>query len=154
MDEIDLKILNELQEDARRPFKLIAKKIGISGQTVRRRYDKLLKNHIRSQSISVDFTKLGYVGMAHLFFNSEPNSNLNLALEELKETPGVFIVTRSLGAFEGYAVLLFKDFSDLSIKIEKIKTFPNFGEMEVLLSKFPQILIEGGSVPSIINTGK
>lgn len=139
MDQIDLRIINELVEDARIPFNLIAKKIGISSQTVKRRYDRLLEKYIRSCSISIDFTKLGFIGTADIFMDSEPGSDLTSVLKKLKETPGVFIVTRSLGAFEGYAVLLFKSFTDLSRKIEKIKKFPNLGRIEVLL----ELLKEG-----------
>lgn len=135
-DDIDLEIISELIEDARKPFSEIARNIGISTQTVIRRFNELRRNEkILHTSITIDPRKLGYIGVARFFMNSNPGTDLSETLKKLKKTPGVFIVTKSIGAFEGYAVMLFKNFRDLSEKIESIKKYPNLGRIEVALSK-------------------
>ena len=46
MDAIDLKILEELKEDSRKSFNLIAEDVGKTEATVRRRVNKLLEDDI------------------------------------------------------------------------------------------------------------
>lgn len=142
MDEIDLQILSELIEDARKPFSAIAKNIGLATQTVIRRYKNLKKSNKLYLFITIDPKKLGYVGEAMLFMKSLPGNDLSDVFINLKKMPAVIIVTKGLGAFEGYAVMLFKNFTDLSEKIKAIKKIPTFGECEIALSKihFPEIL--------------
>ena len=74
------------------------------------------------------------MGIARLFLNSLPGTDLSNILNELKRTKDVFIVTKAVGDFEGYAVLLFKSFEDLSEKIEFVKKFPNLEEIEISMS--------------------
>ena len=44
LDELDLKIVDLLSDDARRPVKNIAEKIGVTRLTVARRLEKLVKS--------------------------------------------------------------------------------------------------------------
>ncbi len=43
MGEVDIKILTELMGDAQMPFSQIAKNIGVSHQTVGKRYERMKK---------------------------------------------------------------------------------------------------------------
>jgi len=60
-DELDLKILRELQKNSRIPFRDLAKMFNVSAQTISDRVNKMVKNGIiRKFTIDCDLTKLGY----------------------------------------------------------------------------------------------
>lgn len=60
LDEVDQKILELLKENSRRSFQEIAKHIGMTDVTVRRRVKDLVKNKVIKQfTIDVDSRKLG-----------------------------------------------------------------------------------------------
>ena len=131
VDQIDLQIITELTNDARKPFRQIAEKIGISTQTVIKRYNEMKENGlIQHCSISINLKKIGYSGSAHLLITGARESNLSETMEQLRKTPNIIFATNTIGDFEGYAVLAFKDITDLyerilelkkSLKIENIK---------------------------------
>jgi len=132
MDKIDLQIITELMEDARKPFRQIAKKIGVSTQTVIKRYNELkAKGTIQFCAISMNLKKIGYGGTAYLLMTSSPGSNLSAAIEELRKTQNIVIATKAIGDFEGYAVLLFRDIKDLYERVQQIKRVPNVNKIEV-----------------------
>jgi Lrp/AsnC family transcriptional regulator, regulator for asnA, asnC and gidA len=126
MDDLDKAIIRELAEDARKPFSAIAKKLGISTQTIIRRYEAMKANGtIAFSAIRLDLEKLGYSGTALLLIDTEPEANLAETIEQLRKIPNVFIATRTLGNYEAYAVLAFRDVKDLYENVSKIKRLPN-----------------------------
>jgi Lrp/AsnC family transcriptional regulator for asnA, asnC and gidA len=134
LDQLDVLILSELLKDARQPFSKLAKNLGVAPQTVIRRYESLRKNQIRYASIRIDTKKLGYVGVAHLFLKISSGTKTSEAINQLKQTAGVFIITNTLGDYDAYAEMMFKSFSDLSEKINLIKNFPNVQKISFALS--------------------
>lgn len=134
MDQIDVLILSELLKDARQPFSKIAKKLGVATQTVIRRYNSMNKKQIICASIQLDTKKLGYVGVAYLFIKTSYGTKVTEIVNLLKQTPGIYLVSSSLGDFEAYAELLFKSFDDLSEKITAIKKYPGIQKISFALS--------------------
>ena len=60
IDEIDVRIIESLSEDCRKPTTQIAKEIGVSRPTVIARIRNLAKNHIVDFGAKVNVTKLGF----------------------------------------------------------------------------------------------
>jgi Lrp/AsnC family transcriptional regulator for asnA, asnC and gidA len=54
IDDVDKKIILELQKDGRTSYKTIAKKLQVSDGTVRLRIDKMIKNNVLRISASVN----------------------------------------------------------------------------------------------------
>lgn len=54
IDTLDKKIIYELQEDARRPFKLIARELKVSEGTVRNRVNRLVENGVLKLEARID----------------------------------------------------------------------------------------------------
>jgi Lrp/AsnC family transcriptional regulator for asnA, asnC and gidA len=132
MDKIDLQIINELVDDARKPFREIAKKIGVSTQTVIKRYNEMKqKGTIQICAISIDANKIGYEGVAYLLITGSPGTNLSDAMNRLKKTENIIIATKAIGDYEGYAVLVFKNAKDLYEKVHQIKLMPEMENIEV-----------------------
>lgn len=144
MDKIDLEIIKELSDDARKPFRKIAKKIGISTQTVIKRYNEMkAKGTIQLCTIKIDLTKIGYKGTAHLLITSSLETSLSETIEELKSIQNIIIASKAFGDFEGYAILAFKDIEDLYEKVLQIKKLPCISNVEVSfaipgMQHFPQ----------------
>lgn len=132
MDEIDQQIIEELAVDARKPFKHIAKKIGVSISTITKRYNDMKeKGIIVSCSTRIDLRKIGYRGMAYILITHSPNSNLSEAMGDLKKITNVIVCSKAIGDYEGYAILAFKDTEDLYQKILQIKKLPQISNVEV-----------------------
>jgi len=132
MDKIDLQIITELMDDARKPFREIAKKLGVSTQTVIKRFNALKENGtIQICAISINPHKIGYEGIAYLLMTSTPRSSLSEAIAHLTKIPNIIIATRAIGDYEGYAVLVFKNATDLYEKVHQIKLMPEIDKIEV-----------------------
>jgi Lrp/AsnC family transcriptional regulator for asnA, asnC and gidA len=135
MDEIDILILSELLEDARKPFSTIADNIGSSTQTVKRRYQTLKKKYIILSSISIDTSKLGFTGITYLLMNIVSGTDSLDLIEPLRKMPGIIVATRTVGEFECFAIMLFRDFNDFFEKIRVIQKIPNLKELEIAVTK-------------------
>ena len=70
------------------------------------------------------------IAMSICFVHGETSKTVN----QLKQTPGVFIVSSALGDYEAYAELMFKSFIDLSEKITAIKKNLNIQKISFALS--------------------
>lgn len=136
MDDLDVKIISQLLDDSRQPFSRIAKRIGVSTQTVIKRYNELKeKGAIKKASAMVDIRKLGYEGVATLLITCSPGSNLPETIGQLKKTENVIVATEGIGDFEGYAMLAYKNVADLYERIHQIKRVPNIDNIDVSLTK-------------------
>ena len=132
MDKIDLQIINELMENARKPFREIAKKLGVSTQTVIKRYNALKeKGAIQLCSISIDPNKIVYEGIARLLITASPGSSLSETINRLKKTQNIIAANKTIGDFEGYAILVFKNAEDLYEKLRQIKLMPEIENIEI-----------------------
>jgi DNA-binding Lrp family transcriptional regulator len=133
MDRIDICIMEAVMDDAQMPFRTIAERLGISPETVRTRYESMKESGtILQASISVDFQKLGYDGLAVFMITC---NDVEAAVEELRRVPSVISVNRTLGEYDLLVVALsrcLKDYLELASMIESV---PYVERMEVFLSK-------------------
>ena len=126
MDDLGEKIIQELSEDGRKPFSQIAEKLGVSTQTIGRKYDRMKKDGtIILSSITIDIEKLGFLGSAHLLIKTKLGVSAAQTVEKLKTTPNVLIATRSIGAYEVYAVVAFRSAKNLFESVSRIKALPD-----------------------------
>ncbi|MEM3641348.1 MAG: Lrp/AsnC family transcriptional regulator [Candidatus Bathyarchaeia archaeon] len=80
MDEIDIKILEMLEEDGRKPFTEIAQKLNLSEASVRKRVSALQKKGvIKKFTIKVDSAKLGIKTVAIVGLEVDPARFLEVA---------------------------------------------------------------------------
>jgi|SRR4030067_965462 len=132
MDNLDQEIIQELTKDGRKPFRTIAKKLGVSTQTIIRRYNEMKTNRtIALSAITINLEKIGYAGTAHLLIKTKPAANSSRTVEQLRKTQNIIIATRAIGAYEAYAVLAFRDVNDLYRNVLKIKELPDVQTIDV-----------------------
>ena len=125
MDEKDLKILEMLQENARMPYIEIARKLGLSEGTVRKRILKMEESGaIKGYSVDIDPKHLGYGTIALLGMDVEPKYFLSAA-RELSGMECVRWVYTSTGDHSIMAEIWAENTAELdsivSEKISKIK---------------------------------
>ncbi len=96
LDEIDKKIIEILQKNARTPYTQIAKEIGLSEGAIRKRIEALERNGVIKNYIAIiDPKKLGYNSITLLGLDAEPTKLLDIANEisKFKEVKNVYLTT-------------------------------------------------------------
>jgi len=131
MDEIDLRIAEELMIDAQIPFRRIALKLGISPETVRKRYERMKREgQILLCSVSIDFSKIGYEGIVFLMIESMERSETSASLKEMRN---VISVNRTIGDFDILVVAVVQDIADLLKLVNEVKQLPKVNRVELFL---------------------
>lgn len=96
IDDIDVKIIELLQKNARIPYTEIAKEVGLSEGAIRKRVDALEKKGIIKKYVAViDPRKVGYNSITILGLDAEPTKLLSVAnkVAKIKEARNVYIST-------------------------------------------------------------
>lgn len=123
MDETDSFIIKRMTEDARISFRKIAKELGVSTDTVIKRYRKLQeKGVIRGSTVVVNPKKIGYDGMAvftinvsptHVLANEATPTDSSQILEKLIRMRNIILATKTVGDFDLLAIGVARDFEHL-----------------------------------------
>ena len=119
----DRKILKELFENARTPFSIIAKKVGLSKEVVNYRIKKLIEQGILiGFNTIVDVSKLGW----QIYFVNLRLRNLDNTVEEeitnlLKNHPNIAQVLKCIGNYDLILKVFVKDYLEVNKLIKKIE---------------------------------
>jgi Lrp/AsnC family transcriptional regulator, regulator for asnA, asnC and gidA len=134
MDAVDFQILAELMADAQTPFSQVAKKIGVSHETVRKRYEKMKKEGIiRQCTILVDGHKLGDEGTVFLMLSCAREVKKEDVMRSLKQIPDLYMIIELIGDYDFYAWARLKNLNQLAQLIGDIRNLGNIDRMETLL---------------------
>ncbi len=137
MDSKDMKILKILMENGRKPYTEIAKEIGTSEASVRKRVKKMEdEGIIRGYSVDVEPVKIGYGVVALTGFDTNPDDFLKVAnelckFEEIKKvwtSTGDHMIMTEIWAKDG------KELSDI--------LFNKIGKIEGIKKICPAIILE------------
>ena len=119
MDEIDRKIISQLQLDGRTTFEELAKRTGLTSMGVKKRVDKLLGKDTLKVSALVNSKKLD-LHAAVILIEIESSEAMQRLLERFKNCPRVVHIFTALGGFNLIAIVVAEDKDTLeSISIEK-----------------------------------
>ena len=128
---IDQRIIQLLQENAYQSSEALAKRLGVSSSTTRRRIKTLIQKEIIRIVARPDPTKIGYAITAIIAFDID-NGNLQPALESLNNRPDIHWLAAVSGRFDAMASVwatstdeLFKKLDEIG-KIEGIKNSETF----------------------------
>ncbi|MDP6403204.1 MAG: Lrp/AsnC family transcriptional regulator [SAR202 cluster bacterium] len=101
MDELDTKITAMLQEDGRASNAGIARKVGVSEGTVRRRLKRLIQDEYISVVAMLDPGRMGYASEALIGVQVDPDKidQVSVDLAHLDETNFVAVTTGSFDIF-------------------------------------------------------
>lgn len=133
LDELDIRILVELQEDARKSLREMAEKLGVAEATVYNRINKMRRAGIIQKFIPViDYSKLGYDLIAVIGITAEGGYLIEIE-EHLAEEPNVTAVYDVTGEFDVITVAKFKDRQSLNAFVKRIASLDHVKKTYTML---------------------
>ncbi len=125
MDDLDWKILGELQRDARIPFRKISELHGISIGTVFNRLKKLKDDGILKGFVPVlDYQKVGYPINALIFVKIEGGFIQSIE-KQLVKFHEINVIFKTSGIYDLVLIARFQTMSDFSSFNDKISKLTN-----------------------------
>lgn len=135
MDKTDYWILSELLLDCTQSFVKIAKKIGISPYTVRRRYEKMKKEGtIFSHIVTIDLSKIGYQGKAFLLITTSPNGNKSDIISLLRRIRNVIVVAETIGPYDILVIAPITDLESIQMLLRDARKIPDVKNIQIACS--------------------
>ncbi len=136
IDNVDLKILALLSEDAKIPYTEIAKKVYVSGGTVHVRMRKMEEMGIvQGTTLNMDYSKLGYDITAFLGIYLEKSSLYDSVVDELKKVPEVVKIHYTTGNYSIFIKIHCRDTKHLrEVLHDKIQRIEGIVRTETLIS--------------------
>ena len=138
IDEVDKQIVAKLTLDGRASFNQIANEIGISTDTVVKRYHKLRKKGAIKVSVQINPNKIGYNSI--LDFNItfvSINGLSDSVVEALAKIPDVIIITKTSGDFDLQVTAMVRDINEIFSIQDEITRICGVTKMESSARKIP-----------------
>lgn len=129
-DELDIRILEQLQLDGRMPFSRIATTLGVSDVTVRTRVSRLVNAKLVKFVTDVDPSQLGLIEVYLGVLIQGPA--LDRAISTLTAIPEVTYAVELSGAFDLLCELIARDNDDLLRLLREVRTTPGVTRVETL----------------------
>jgi Lrp/AsnC family transcriptional regulator for asnA, asnC and gidA len=134
IDNVDLKIISLLNEDAKTPYTEIAKKVFVSSGTVHVRMKKLEDmGVVKSATLNIDFSKLGYDISAFLGIYLEKSSLYDTVIEKLNGIAEVVSAYYTTGNYSIFAKIICRDTNHLRLVLDKIQKVDGIDRTETLI---------------------
>jgi Lrp/AsnC family transcriptional regulator, regulator for asnA, asnC and gidA len=132
LDDIDRRIIAQLQQNGRRPYTAIAKDVGLSEAGVRQRVARLLRNRVIQIVAASSPLELGLM-QAEVGITVRGDRVMPIA-EELAALPEVDFVAVSAGSFDVIIGLVCRDQAELlDLLTERIRTIAGVDRAEVFV---------------------
>ena len=135
MDKVDCLIAKILCERSRTSFKKIGETVGISTQTVMRRYEKLKKSLFTFSSITIDLKKLGFqasVGLS-IKVSSGKRALISTIYDQIVRLPNIIVALETLGPTDIVVMAPIRSFAELLALLEKISNIEGVKELDLTL---------------------
>jgi len=108
LDDVDRKIISQLQLDGRTTFERLANIVGFSNMGVKKRVDKLLEKGVITVSTLVNAERLN-LHAALVLMEIEDAEAVNRLLARFKECPRVVNIFTTLGGYNLIALVVAED---------------------------------------------
>ena len=113
LDNLDLRIIQELEQDGRRGNVSLAKVLGVPESTVRNRINKLVNNGMIKVAAKADPSKFGYTYISIVGLQIKQSDGKQVA-EKLARSPNVYWVAVTTGRFDLIMILMLRNTQELS----------------------------------------
>ena len=132
LDEVARAIIEQLQEDGRRPFTTIAKAVGLSEAAVRQRVQQMTDAGVLQIVAVTDPLTLGFRRMAMIGVNVD--GDLRAAADAVSDIPDVDYVVLTSGSFDLLLEVVCEDDDHLfSLINDKIRAIPGVRATETFI---------------------
>jgi len=112
MDDLDQKIIQLLQANGRASHVRIAKDVGVSAGTVRRRIQILIQNEIIRVVAVPDLEKMGYTTVALVGVQADPDK-IDSVAERLAQLPEAHYVSLTTGTYDIFMLAVVSTLQEL-----------------------------------------
>lgn len=134
MDKLDLKIISLLQENGTATNAGIARKVGVSEETVRRRLKRLVQEEYIRVVALPDPAKLGYKSEVLIGVQVDANK-VDQVAEDLADMDEVNWVSVTTGSFDVFAWATLRSSEELSIFLRtKVGIIPGVRRLETFIN--------------------
>jgi Lrp/AsnC family transcriptional regulator for asnA, asnC and gidA len=118
IDRMDLKIIRSLNKNARKPYNAIAREVGVSDATVRKRIKRMVEDGIIKQfNLLLDYHKLGRIIKAFIGLRINPQK-LKEIVGHLEGNPDIQVLYRTTGNVDLFIEVIFRDMEELNEFLE------------------------------------
>lgn len=122
LDEVDLKLLRLLKENARTPYSKLAKELGISESAVRKRISRLIKTGI-IKKMTIEYELENEV-KAIILVKTQPPIPVPEVSKNILKIPGVEAVYELTGEYDILAIIRASGVEMINKFIDEIRTIP------------------------------
>ena len=134
MDELDRKIISILQTNGRSSNARIARHVGVSEGTVRRRLKRLVEDKVVSIVAIPDPGKIGYKSEAVIGVQVEPDK-IDQVADNLTQLPPVYWVAVTTGAYDLFAAVTLPSAEELGLFLRnKVGIIPGVQRTETFVT--------------------
>ena len=151
IDKIDQKIADILAEDGRISMEAIAKKVGISADLARKKYEKLLDNGILKITIQINPKKIGYTAMC-IFFTVISGENSLSIIQQISKIPEVISIMKTTGDYDLQIYAIVQNIDQLLFIKEEISKIQGISKIDLELLRFGEMLTKWPSPRQYIST--
>lgn len=122
VDELDLKLLQLLKENARTSYSKLSRELGISESAVRKRISKLIKNGI-IKKITIEYELANEI-KALILIKTQPPIPIPEISKNIKKIVGVDIVYEVAGEYDIVAIVRTSNIEMMNKLIDEIRLVP------------------------------
>ena len=135
MRDLDRRILLQLLKDSKQPVVEIAKKLGVTRQTVAKKIELFRGDGtIDAFTTRLDPEKFGFAIKAYILLREDPLAELRTKNEKMiKQFPNVTEFYRLFGRYSAVMELLVKDEKELTRLVKRIHRLKGVRETETLI---------------------
>lgn len=136
IDNIDLQILDILNQNAKKPYTEVAKKVYVSGGTVHVRMKKMEDmGLVTGTTLELDYTKMGYDISAFIGIYLEKSAMYDDVILQLKKITEITNLHYTTGNYSIFAKLYCKDTKHLKdILYDKIQKIAGISRTDTMIS--------------------
>jgi Lrp/AsnC family transcriptional regulator, regulator for asnA, asnC and gidA len=136
IDNTDLKILEILMQDAKKPYTEVAKKVFVSQGTVHVRMNKMEEAGIvEKTTLRINYSKLGYDITAFIGIYLEKSALYDKVLAKLKEIPEITNIHYTTGNYSMFLEMHCRDTNHLKqVLHDKMQPVEGIDRTETIIS--------------------
>ena len=136
LDEVDLKILDIITQNARTPFKDVAKEVGISRAAVHQRVNRMIDlKVIIGSGYHINPTKVDFKTCSYIGIFLEKGGLFSEMVEKLKLIPEIVECHYTTGQYAIFVKVYAKDNEHLkSILSDQVQRIPGIASTETFIS--------------------
>jgi len=128
IDEIDLRILDALQVNARTSFVRLAQSLGVSDTTVRARIDRLVRRFGVRFVVDIDPKELG---MLYFYLGVRVQGPaMTRAVDRMGELPEIIFLGRTVGGYDLLAEMVCRDNSHMVRMLDQIRSISGVTQVD------------------------